>query len=299
MLLILILSLLSLLLLFDLLRIRLQLKRWAEEIEETETGSNLRLSLSVRTPSLKRLCRAFNARLSQEQKAYIQQQTAGKDLKYTISCISHDIRTPLTGVSGYVELLNQTTDKEKAAHYIQIIQKRLQDLESLLDELFLYTKLTQEEYVPDLKSVAPYPILCDLLASFYDRIASAGFRLNLHYPQEALTVCGNEDSIRRIFSNLLKNALAYGTDTISIDQKGTSITFSNSLPKGAKIDTDRLFERFYRADAARHSTGSGLGLSIVEHLTRKMGGQVSAYLCENTLHITVSFCPKPLPAIKK
>lgn len=307
------LSLLLLLLFSYLVRIHLQIRKWTEELEETETGSNLRLTLSVRTPGFKRLCRAFNTRLAKEQKAYAKQQAAGKELKYTISCISHDIRTPLTGACGYVELLKRSlgyttthahqdsgpqrirhaNDPQKAEYYLNIIQNRLKDLETLLDELFLYTKVTQEEYELHLTSIAPYPILCDLLASFYDRIAYAGLLLDLQYPQESLLVYGNEEGIRRVFSNLLKNALTYGEQTLSIVQEGASLTFANFVPTGIQIDTERLFERFYKADTARHSTGSGLGLSIVEHLMQKMGGTVSARLSENILKITISFCQTP------
>ncbi len=276
-----------------LVRIHLQINRWAKDLEQTEGGSNLRLTSSVRTPCMQSLCRAFNARLSREQKTCIRQQMEGKNLKYTISCISHDIRTPLTGASGYLELALSTSDKKQADHYMEIIQKRLKDLESLLEELFLYTKLTQAEYTLDLQPAQPYQALCGQLAAYYDRIESAGFALELEFPQEGLTITGNDEALRRIFSNLLKNALHYGKDTISITQQGYSLTFANPVPDRSNIDTLRLFDRFYKADTSRHGNGSGLGLSIVKQLMEKMGGGVSASLDSGRLKITLSFSCYP------
>lgn len=285
----LLLALLCAVLLLTLVRIHLQLKRWAQDLEETEPGSNLRLTTSLRTPGFLRVIRAFNRRLSREQETAISQQKAADELKYTISCISHDIRTPLTGACGYLELLKSSGDSQKSTQYLDIIRRRLKDLEGLLDELFLYTKLTQEEYELNLSQIHPYPVLCDLLASFYNSIQSAGLSLSLSFPDETLSILANEEALYRVFSNLLKNAVSYGEGTLSIVQEDASITFSNDLPEGETPDVNSLFDRFYKADKSRHAKGSGLGLSIVRSLTEKMGGQVFASIREGALHITVSF----------
>lgn len=273
------------------LRLHLQILRWSADLEGTESGSNLTLTASFRSRSCKRLCRAFNRRLAQEQSAAVSQQRAAQELKYTISCISHDIRTPLAGAAGYVELLLRTDDREKAAAYLSVVSRRLSDLEKLLDELFLYTKLALPEFTVSCAPVAPYPVLCRVLASYYDRVQEAGAKLTVDFPEPSVRVNGSEDALTRIFTNLLQNALVHGRSDglfIRITQDGPSVTFSNPLPDRELPDVSRLFDRFYQADPSRHKKSSGLGLSIVRQLARKMGGDAFASLNKETLSVTVA-----------
>ena len=146
--------------LLRLWRCERQLKDWAEQLEETDENSNLRLGTSVRSRAFLRCCRAMNHRLENGQQARIRLENMSRELKYTVSCVSHDIRTPLTGAMGYLQLLENTPDAARQKEYISIIRRRMEDLEGLLEELFLFSKLSNEEYSIECSETAPFPVLC-------------------------------------------------------------------------------------------------------------------------------------------
>lgn len=283
------------LLLFGVLR---QLAVWAELLEHTPADSNLRLPCAVRLPDALRAADAINARLSGAQNRARQAQNAGRELQYTMAAVSHDIRTPLTGAAGYLELLRETDDPQKRREYQGIIARRLSDLSTLLDELFLYTRMAGEEGEKNLPRAAVplYPALCEALAALYPKLEAAGVEPQLDFQDEALTVRANHEALGRVFRNLILNAAQHGQGPLQIKVaervKGKiCIDFTNAAPEAKNLDPAHLFDRFWRADKARgaqKSTGAGLGLSIVRQLTEKMGGTADAALQDGSLTITVS-----------
>lgn len=295
---IILLSFLVLLLSVRLYRGERQLEEWAKDLSETDENSNLRLCTSVRSRGFLRACRAVNDRIEKGRQARIRQDRMSRELKATISCVSHDIRTPLTGAAGYLQLLETEKDPEKQRRYTEVVRRRLDDLEALLEELFLFTKLSGEEYHIECEAMDPFPVFSEILAGFYNSFLTAGIEPVLRFPQmqeegSALTpecsVYASGDALRRIFSNLIQNALCYGCGGLQVVQENKRISFSNPVEHPELLDAERLFEGFYRADPARHTSGTGLGLASVKGLMEKMGGSVQARLEKNTLTITLTF----------
>lgn len=266
-----------------------QLKEWAEQLTQTDEYSNLRLGTSVRSRAFLNCCRAVNERLERGQQARIRQESMSRELKFTISCVSHDIRTPLTGAAGYLQLLENISDMDMQKSYIAIVRRRLEDLEGLLEELFLFTKLSNEEYQIECEEIAPFPALCDVLAGFYHKLTEAGVEPELYFQEEGGKVQASAEALRRIFSNLIQNALRYGSGRLVIRQEGNAIYFANPVEHPEELDTERLFQRFYRADPSRHTGGAGLGLASVKGLMEKMGGSVSAAVHEGCLVVALYF----------
>lgn len=287
-----ILAAVGLALLADRLRCERQLKEWARQLSQTEADSNLRLGTNVRSRGFLCACRAVNEKMEQGKQARIALENADRELKNVLSCLSHDIRTPLTGASGYLQLLWQEEDADRREEYFGIIRRRLSDLESLLEELFLFSKLNNADYRIACAYVDPFPVLCDVMAGFYDSLTQAGIEPVLEFAQmegEGALVYASSDALRRIFSNLLQNALRYGGDRLRIYQSGPKICFCNPVREGETLDTERIFDRFYRADGARSITGTGLGLASVKGLMQKMGGDASAALARGELTIALEF----------
>lgn len=284
-----VLGILLLLLILRLWSSERQLEEWAKQLTETDENSNLRLGTSVRSRAFRRCCRAVNERLEKGQQARIRQENMGRELKATISCVSHDIRTPLTGAAGYLQLLEKVSDTPVQKGYISVIRRRLEDLESLLEELFLFSKLSDEEYQIQCREVEPFPALCDVLAGFYHKLTDVGVEPDLDFPEEGGAVLASEEALRRIFSNLVQNAIRYGSGRLEIRQEGKEISFTNPVEHPEELDPERLFRRFYRADPSRHSGGAGLGLASVKNLMEKMGGSVRASVQESGLTITLRF----------
>lgn len=270
-----------------------QLDGLARQLEEMPPGSSQRLTLEFRLRGFRRLCQAVNNRLDAQQSAAMEAVKAREELQYTMSCVSHDIRTPLTGAAGYIQLLKRTDDPGKKERYCEVIGSRLKDVEEMLDELFLYTRLCSGQIDILCGPVQVYPALCDSLAVFYEKFEAQGRRPIVDFEDEAMTALAGAPQLRRIFRNLTGNALAHGCGDLYIVQRGHEISFENALEKPSKIDLEHLFDRFYRGDPARSTAHAGLGLAIASQLAQGMREQLTASLLENRLKITLTLLEAP------
>ena len=275
-----------------LLLYRRQVRGLAQQLKDLEPGSNQRLTCSVRDRNILSLCRLVNTYIDSQQKLVLQAREAEEELKYTIASVSHDIRTPLTGASGYMQMAEKTEDPDKRKEYCRIVRGRLKDLEQLLDQLFLYTKLTSQEISLQMEPVSLFPLVCEVLTGFYGKFQEQNREPSLDFQEEAIQIQGDSSQLKRVLGNLVSNSLSYGLGTLFIFQKGNTLTFSNKVKDPESIDPDQMFARFYRGDPSRNaSKGShaGLGLSIARELTQAMGGKIEARLHEDILEIVLTF----------
>ena len=272
---------------FRLWSYRAQLLEMARTLEETPTESNLRLTVRMSGPAPRRLCQAVNTRLEEGRRLRLEAQEQERELKYTMACISHDIRTPLAGAMGYLQLLEG--EPERQEEYLGVVHKRLGELEGLLDELFLYTRLLNEPAPIECRELAALQPLWEALAEFYPRLEAAGITPKLDFDREDMKVIAGPEALGRVYRNLIANALRHGGGGLTVSGKDGKICFSNPLPPGPQPDPGHLFDRFYRADPARESGGAGLGLSIVRELMERMGGHAEAEVTDGELHICLSF----------
>ncbi|MCI8552801.1 MAG: HAMP domain-containing histidine kinase [Lawsonibacter sp.] len=266
---------------------RAQMLEMAQVLEETPVESNLRLTVSMSGTAPRRLCQAMNARLEEGRRLRLEPQKREQELKYTMACISHDIRTPLAGAMGYLQLLEGEPDRQP--EYLAIVGKRLEELEGLLDELFLYTRLLNDPLPAECGTLAALPPLWDALAEFYPQLEAAGVEPELRFEREDLKVWANLEALSRVYRNLIANALRHGGGRLTVSGRDGEICFSNKLLPGPRPDPEHLFDRFYQSSPARAKGGAGLGLSIVQELMERMGGRVSAHITGDTLEIRLSF----------
>lgn len=275
-----------------LLLYRRQVQGLAQQLKDLEPGSNQRLTCSVRDRNILSLCRLVNTYIDSQQKLVLQAREAEEELKYTIASVSHDIRTPLTGASGYMQMAEKTEDPDKRKEYCRIVRGRLKDLEQLLDQLFLYTKLTSQEISLQMEPVSLFPLVCEVLTGFYGKFQEQNREPSLDFQEEAIQIQGDSSQLKRVLGNLVSNSLSYGLGTLFIVQKGNTLTFSNKVKDPGSIDPDQMFVRFYRGDPSRNASKSshaGLGLSIARELTQAMGGKIEARLHEDILEIVLTF----------
>ena len=275
-----------------LLLYRRQVRGLAQQLKDLEPGSNQRLTCSVRDRNILSLCRLVNTYIDSQQKLVLQAREAEEELKYTIASVSHDIRTPLTGASGYMQMAEKTEDPVKRKEYCRIVRGRLKDLEQLLDQLFLYTKLTSQEISLQMEPVSLFPLVCEVLTGFYGKFQEQNREPSLDFQEEAIQIQGDSSQLKRVLGNLVSNSLSYGLGTLFIFQKGNTLTFSNKVKDPGSIDPAQMFVRFYRGDPSRNASKSshaGLGLSIARELTQAMGGKIEARLHEDILEIVLTF----------
>ena len=203
-----------------------------------------------------------------------------KRLKIAMAGISHDIRTPLTSLRGFFELLETETDTEKKKKYRKIIDGKLIELTELLEELFTYTKLQNEDYVLELGRYDFTKIVLGTLFSFYGTFKEKNIETELDIYEEQVIVTCNDVAVKRMLSNILKNAMLHGSGKIEIIYKTENgrVEFlcKNSVENPWEIDISQVFDRFYKADMARSKGSTGLGLSVAKELAGRMGGDISA-----------------------
>ena len=266
---------------------RAQLLEMARVLEETPPESNLRLTVRMFGTAPRRLCQAVNARLEEGRRLRLETSRREQELKYTMACISHDIRTPLAGAMGYLQLLEG--EPERQAEYLDIVRKRLEELEGLLEELFLYTRLQSGSLPLECEVTEALPPLWDALAEFYPQFEAAGAAPELRFDREDMKVWASSEALGRVYRNLIANSLRHGSGGLVISGRDGGICFSNQLLPGSRPDSEHLFDRFYQSSPARGSGGAGLGLSIVRELMERMDGQVSAQITGDILEIKLSF----------
>ena len=202
---------------------RAQLLEMARVLEETPPESNLRLTVRTFGMAPRRLCRAVNQRLEEGRQLRLETQKREQELKYTMTCISHDIRTPLAGAMGYLQLLEE--EPERQTEYLDIVRERLEKLEELLEELFLYTRLQGGSLPLKCETTAALPPLWDALAEFYPQLEAAGVEPKLRFDREDMTVWASPEALGRVYRNLIANALRHGGGGLTISGQDQTICF--------------------------------------------------------------------------
>lgn len=284
-----VLALCVLTLMIYLLILRSSIREVAEELEEKlRTDTNTLISISTGDSSVQLLASRINAQLQALRKERLKLQTGNDELTTAVTNISHDLRTPLTAICGYLDLLEQEPQSEKSGRYLAVIRERTDTMRSLTEELFRYSVITATADELDMQAVRLNDILEQSLAGFYGALSARGITPEIKMPEAAVIRKLDAAALRRIFDNILSNAVKYsdGDLTIHLRPDG-SVTFSNRASSLSRVQAERLFDRFYTVETARNSTG--LGLSIAKLLTEKMGGTITAEYESGHLQICIAF----------
>lgn len=251
--------------------------------ERQGQDTNTLLSLPCRDRELRRLASALNQELRALRQERLRYQQGDKELKEAVVNISHDLRTPLTAISGYLQLLQGQDLPPDTRRYLEQIGGRTQAMKLLTEELFRYSVVVSEENLAqepvDLRRAVE-----EALLSFYGALEGRGIEPQVRLPEEKVERLLDPAAVNRVLGNILTNALKYsaGDLEVTLEESGR-LTFSNSAPGLDPVAAGRLFDRFYTVEAARNSTG--LGLSIAKELTQRMGGSIGAELHGGTLTV--------------
>ena len=245
-------------------------------VERRGQDTNTLLSLPCRDRELRRLASALNLELRVLRKERLRYQQGDKELKEAVVNISHDLRTPLTAISGYLQLLQGQDLPPDTRRYLEQIGGRTQAMKRLTEELFRYSVVMSEENLArepvDLRRAVE-----EALLSFYGALEGRGIEPQVRLPETPVIRQLDPAAVNRVLGNILTNALKYsaGDLEVTLEESGR-LTFSNAAPGLDPVAAGRLFDRFYTVEAARNSTG--LGLSIAKELTQRMSGEMGAEL---------------------
>ena len=224
------------------------------------------------------------AELRRQRRQYI---NGDRELKEAVTNISHDLRTPLTAICGYLELLETEEMTDNTRRYVEQIANRTEALKALTEELFRYSVISSVSALR-YEKVNVGRVLEETLISFYGAFEQKNITPNISLPDSVIIRSLDKSALSRIFGNIISNAVKYSDGDFSVTMTDAGeITFSNTASELSSVDVGKLFDRFYTVDSARKSTG--LGLSIAKLLTERMGGCITADYKGNTLSITLSF----------
>lgn len=283
------LALAALFLLAYLLVLRHSLREAAEELDEKlRTDTNTLISISSGDRAMQVLAARLNRQLRALRRERLKLQTGNAELTAAVTNVSHDLRTPLTAICGYLDLLEQEPQTEAAARYLTVIRERTDAMRALTEELFRYSVLTATADDLHMEPVCLNDVLEQSLAAAYGALSARGITPSVRMPEEKLVRTLDAAALRRVFDNILSNAAKYsdGDLTVTLSPDG-SVTFSNHASALSRVEAARLFDRFYTVESARGSTG--LGLSIAKLLTEKLHGTISADYENETLTLRLSF----------
>lgn len=269
------------------------LRRSAEELrrgvqERLETDTNTLLSIPSRDGAMCRLAAGLNVQLRQLRRERQQYQNGDRDLKEAVTNVSHDLRTPLTAICGYLDLLEGEEKSEAAERYLSLIRGRTDHLRSLTEEFFRTSAVLAAEEPEPAEPVSLNRAVEESLAAWYGVLSARGIAPEVDLPEPPVVRPLNREAVSRILSNVLSNAAKYspGDLRIVLEEDGT-LTFSNAAPSLTPVLAERLFDRYFTVESG--GQGTGLGLSIARRLTEQMGGTAAAGWQEGILTVRLYF----------
>ena len=209
-------------------------------------------------------------------------------LKADVANVCHDLRTPLTAVCGYLDLLSQEELPARAEQYLAVIRERTNALRDLTEEMLRYSVAASTAEQLHIEPVCLNDVLEESLAGLYAVLTERGIAPSVSLPGEKVIRPLDRQALRRVLDNILMNAARYSDGDLVVElSPGGSIAFENGARSLGRVQAERLFDRFFSVQSAGGSTG--LGLSIARLLTEKMGGRVSAACREGRLCVRVEF----------
>ena len=259
----------------------------------SRNDTNKRISFYGKSRSFRKLAKDINEIIDSYDDRHDKILREDKEIKDTLTNMSHDIRTPLTSLKGYFELLDQTDDPDERRKYTNIIYGRIESLSEILETMFLYTKVSNVNFKISIDPIECSKIILETLFEYYDDFQEKGFEVDVDV-DEGVRILGNEQSLKRIMQNLIRNSLVHGNGEVKLavkpqEDKTVKISVENLLTEGQNPDPDKVFDRYYKGDASRHTGSSGVGLSVVKKLVESMNGDIKAFVGDGKFRVEISF----------
>ncbi len=248
-------------------------RRMREQMADVTTA---RLSLPCPSAGAEELLACLNQLLELRQEERAAYRRKERALRQQIANVSHDLRTPLTSILGYLQLLEgEGLSPEKKGEYLAVIEGRARTLQTFIAAFYDLSRIEGGELPLEREKVDLGRALSDQLAAAYEQIEAAGLVVEVDIAPGLPPVWADSGAVTRIFSNLLTNALRHGEDALAVKlyREGNAVVsaFSNRAGGLSEEDAAHVFERFYTADKMRTGQSTGLGLAIVKALAERMG----------------------------
>lgn len=252
------------------------------------SDTNNLLTISCNDKNLKEFINKLNKNLKKLRKLELEYNQGNINLKHTITNISHDLRTPLTAIKGYLDILDKKNFTKEQIKYFNIINTKVNDLVNLTEELFNYSKILDKAYLIKKEQVCLNIVLEEVLCSYYDLFKNNNITPKIDITSNKIIKEIELICFKRIIENIISNLLKYSKESIYIKLDNTgSITFINKTNKLDKVSVGKIFDRYFTVESSKKS--NGIGLSIAKELVILNNGEISAKYINNKLIIKIVF----------
>lgn len=256
--------------------------------------TNYRLSSYCRVGKTEELIELLNKILQEYREELRALRKDNRLYKESITSISHDIRTPLTSAKGYTQMIaGGSISEERKQIYIKKVEKRIDDVTEMLNQLFEYTRVEAGELEFSPEKINLNNVFAETLSMFYDDFVEKDCEPVIEIEEKPCYLYADKRAIIRIIENLIKNALVHGNGDyrfcLKKEQEQVILSVSNKTFSIEEKDLEHIFERFYTTDQSRTRKTTGLGLAIVKRFTNQMGGEARAYLERDIFTIEIEF----------
>lgn len=267
-------------------RLTLELKKLNRE------GKIEKLRLSLPNKNIENLVVEINTLIDDKRKMENIYKEKDMELREAIANMSHDLRTPLTSIMGYVYLLNDDKlNKEERKEYLKIIEKRSLVLNDLITNFYGLSRIQADQYEIKFEPVNLELVLGEIIAAFYETLDYKFGEPEINIEEGLSSVLGDKQALNRIFTNLIENIIKHGEGEVKISLKKKNkyivMEFSNKVEELESKDVNRIFEKFFTKDRMRTGQNTGLGLAIVKLLVEKQGQKIEAKKVGNRLVINI------------
>ena len=258
--------------------------------ERISLDTNMLLGTESRDRLIRSLASSINETITNLRASYHKYRMGDAELKTAITNVTHDLRTPLTAICGYVELALNTDGEKEKERYLKIVSERANYMKKLTEELFEYSVITGGEITEEKENININRMLEDSVMNLYPAFEARGITPEVSICEKEITRELYPSYVERIFSNLLSNALKYsdGDLKVSLDEKG-KVSIINSASALSPVTVEKLFDRFFTVETARNDQSHGLGLSIVKTFAERMNCPLTAKYEEGKLIIEIVF----------
>lgn len=263
---------------------RKQIKHISEELSIiAEEDTNYRLSSCCAIGKTEEIIQKMNQMLVRHREMEVKLKRENTAYRESITSISHDIRTPLTSAKGYIQMMQgKEVSQEKREEYAAIVERRLDDVKDMLNQLFEYARIEAGEMAWETEVLNAGNLFAETLSMFYDDFSKRGCEPEVEITQLPCHINGDRHAFVRIVENLIKNALVHGKGgygmSLQCEKGNVVLRVSNKTDSIEEKEMERIFDRFYTTDQSRSRKTTGLGLAIVKKFAEQMGGTAEAAL---------------------
>lgn len=273
---------------YYLKREMINISKQLDEYNDFRTEKKIDVNLINKEVEL--LAESINRHIKIANELKLKEIKSKESLKEMVANISHDLRTPLTSIIGYVQMIKVKDNNDtKNIEYLNKVESKARDLGNMIEDFFTLSVIDSDSYNLKIENIDINEIVCDTLVGFYEQLERRCIEPNININQVS-RVIGEAKSIKRIIENLMSNALKYSGQVVEVElfesENRVNLIIMNSVAGNERIDTNKIFDKFYKGnDKSRSIKSTGLGLSIVKALMEKMNGSVSAKQINDKLYI--------------